>query len=85
MLQNFMYIGRIQAAGAMIENAHAPLIDHATWEMVQTIMRERAAKSPCGGRSSVDVVQRHEALLIDLAYCASCGARLWYASNPGCA
>jgi len=57
MLQNFVYIGRIQAAGAMIENAHAPLIDHTTWEMVQTIMRERAAKSPFGGRSSVDVVQ----------------------------
>ena len=85
MLQNPVYIGHIKAAGAMVENAHAPLIDHATWDIVQTIMRERAAKSPFGGRSSVDVIQRHEALLIDLAYCANCGARLWYACNPRCA
>jgi hypothetical protein len=46
----------------------SPLIDHTTWESVQTIMRERAAKSPFGGRSSVDVVQRHAVLLIDLAF-----------------
>jgi hypothetical protein len=80
-----VYLGRIEAAGVTVENAHAPLINRATWEAVQTIMRERAAKSPLGGRSSVDVIQRHEALLIDLAYCANCGARLWYACNPGCA
>jgi hypothetical protein len=49
---------------------------------MQTIMHERAAKSPFGGRSSVDVVQRHAVLLIDLAFCANCGARLWYLSNP---
>jgi site-specific DNA recombinase len=82
MLQNPVYIGHIRATGAMVENAHAPLIDHTTWETVQMIMRERAAKSPFGGRSSVDVVQRHAVLLIDLAFCANCGARLWYLSTP---
>jgi hypothetical protein len=84
MLQNPVYIGHIKAAGAMIENAHAPLIDHATWETVQTIMRERAAKSPFGGRSSVTAIRHEAGLLIDLAYCANCGARLWHLCNPRC-
>jgi len=84
MLQNPVYIGHIRAAGQMIENAHTPLIDQATWESVQTIMRERATKSPFGGRSSVTAIRHEAGLLIDLAYCANCGARLWHLCNPRC-
>jgi len=82
MLQNPVYLGHIRATGVTIEDAHEPLIDRATWDAVQAIMRERAAKSAFGGRSSVETVQREQKLLIDLAYCANCGARLWYLSTP---
>jgi len=82
MLQNPVYIGRIDAAGVVVEQAHEPLIEQTAWDAVQTIMRERAAKSPFGGRTSVAAVQRQEGLLIDLAHCANCGARLWYLCNP---
>src|SRR5262245_1037047 len=84
MLQNPVYIGRIDAAGVVVEHAHEPFIEQTTWDAVQAIMRERAAKSPFGGRTSVATVQRQEALLVDLAYCANCGARLWYLGNPRC-
>ncbi len=82
LLQNPVYIGRIDAAGVVVEHAHTPLIEQAIWDTVQAILRERAAKSSFGGRSSVATVQRQEGMLIDLAYCANCGARLWYQGNP---
>lgn len=82
MLQNSVSIGRIDAAGVVVEHAHEPLVEQATWDAVQRIMRERAAKPPFGGRSSVTTVQRQEALLIGLAHCANCGERLWYLCNP---
>jgi site-specific DNA recombinase len=81
LLQNPVYIGRIDAAGVVVERAHTPLIEQATWDAVQAILRERAAKSPLGGRISVATVQRQEGMLINLAYCANCGARLWYQRN----
>jgi site-specific DNA recombinase len=84
MLQNPVYIGRITAVGVVVEDAHEPLIDRATWDAAQGIMRERATKSPAGGRTSVATFQRQEGLLIDLAYCANCGARLWYLCTPRC-
>src|SRR6266498_4341193 len=42
MLQNPVYIGKITAAGATVEDAHEPLIDHATWDAVQAIRSTRA-------------------------------------------
>ena len=82
LLQNPVYIGKITAAGATVEDAHEALIDRATWDAVQAIRSTRAAKSPMGGRTSVEPVQRQQAMLIDLAYCSNCGARLWYLSTP---
>ena len=54
-----------------------------TWDAVQAILRERRAKSRFVGRSSVAPIKRQEGLLIGLAYCGNCGARLWYLNNPG--
>ena len=51
---------------------------NSTVEDAEKIMRERAMKSPFGGRSSVGTIHQQEGLLIDLACCANCGARLWY-------
>ena len=84
LLQNPVYIGKITAAGATVEDAHEPLIDRATWDAAQAIRSTRAAKSPVGGRTSVEPVQRQQAMLIDLAYCSNCGARLWYLCTPRC-
>src|SRR5262249_57418274 len=75
--KNPFYMGKITAAGATVEDAHEPLIDRATWDAVQAIRSTRASKSPMGGRTSVEPVQRQQAMLLDLAYCSNCGARLW--------
>lgn len=82
LLQNPVYIGRITAAGVVVEAAHEPLVDRAIWDAVQAIIAIRRAKSPSGGRSSMTTVQRQEGMLIDLGYCSNCGAPLWYLNNP---
>lgn len=64
--------------GEVFPGAHAPLIDEATWDAVQRVREGRARKRTHGGRVSVDAIQRDGALLIDLARCGVCGARMWY-------
>jgi site-specific DNA recombinase len=83
LLQNPVYIGRITGAGVVVENAHEPLIDHATWDAVQAILTDRRTQAPHGKRTSTAPARRQEGVLVDLAYCSNCGARLWYLNNPG--
>jgi hypothetical protein len=75
MLKNPVYIGKVRCKGQVFEGKHEPIIDQATWEQVQAV---GAARSTRRGSSASTVVKSPAASLVDLAYCAACGARMWF-------
>ena len=59
----------------VFKNVHEPIIDRDTFERVQKIVgktKHRAPKEENGGKS----------IFSDLLYCADCGKKLWYHTNP---
>ena len=59
----------------VFKNVHEPIIDRDTFEQVQRIAgktKRRAPKPENGGKS----------IFSDLLYCADCGKKMWYHTNP---
>jgi site-specific DNA recombinase len=78
MLKNPVYIGSVRCKEYIHPNAHPPLIEQATWDAVQELILRRGTR-----RLSTRPVPANgdRGLLTDLAFCARCGARMWYQPN----
>ncbi|CAM3951206.1 recombinase family protein [Alkalicoccus chagannorensis] len=57
-----------------IPNTHEPLISRETFEQVQKLLEEKAARGQGGTRKKVH-------LFTNSAYCSKCGKRMWYRDN----
>jgi hypothetical protein len=81
MLKNPVYIGSVRCKEYIHPNAHEPLIAQATWDAVQDLILRRGTR-----RLSTRPVPTNgeRGLLTDLAFCARCGARMWYQPNSVC-
>jgi site-specific DNA recombinase len=80
MLKNPIYIGLVRCKGQVFPGKHEPLIDPEIWERVRAVEAERSNRRVSAAST---VIKTPAASLVDLAYCAACGARMWFQSaNP---
>jgi site-specific DNA recombinase len=75
MLRNPYYLGIVTYAGQTYVGRHEPLIDEATFEQVQTVIKSQRG----GGERS----WKHDHYLSGTLYCATCGTRLTYSRSRG--
>jgi DNA invertase Pin-like site-specific DNA recombinase len=79
---NRIYIGILEFGDQVIPDYCAPIIDQATWDSVQLLVRQHSAHSnlsPDNGRGNPRHPRRDGSkyLLSGLAYCARCGSPLF--------
>ena len=58
----------------VFKNVHEPIIDRATFERVQKMIRSTKHRAPKPGNGEKNMFS-------DLLYCADCGKKLWYHTN----
>ena len=78
LLKNPCYIGTVRCGAYEHPGAHPPLIDQETWDAVQACIARRGARVV-----SVRPPGEVPGLLVDLAQCAHCGAKMWYQGRAG--
>jgi site-specific DNA recombinase len=72
LLTNILYTGNIRYRGDLIHGEHAPIVDQATFDAVQSLL-QRQHRS--GGSETRN---KHHALLRGLLTCAPCGCGMTY-------
>lgn len=64
------YIGKVSCSGVEYEGAHEPLIDMATWDAVQALLKRRGR----GQTGPSPAQSRTVRLLTEITFCGACGA-----------
>lgn len=72
ILGNPAYRGQVSCKGIIADGRHPPLIDADLWGQCARIRADRFATTNTPG------IRGAGGMLTELAYCAICGARLWY-------
>lgn len=78
LLTNPVYIGKIRHKQDAFDGEHEALIDVATWDQVQALLRQH------GRNGGLDVRNRHGALLKSLVRCRSCGRAMIHTFTERC-
>lgn len=79
LLNNPAYAGMLRHKGRVLPASWPALIDRATWDAVQALRRARHPQNAV--RATVRATAA--ATLAGLAYCANCGAKLYYEHHTG--
>lgn len=72
LLTNILYTGNIRYRGDLIHGEHAPIVDQATYDAVQSLLQRQRRN---GGS---DRKTKHHALLKGILTCAPCGCGMTY-------
>jgi len=72
LLTNILYTGNIRYRGDLIRGEHAPIVDQATYDAVQSLLQRQQRSG--GGETKT----KHHALLRGLLTCAPCGCGMTY-------
>jgi site-specific DNA recombinase len=77
LLANTLYSGRVQAGEELFNGEHEAIIDVATFELVQSRLKQNSTVGGSPHRTKM------ESLLRGLIYCSSCGSAMYqtYSSN----
>lgn len=72
LLTNILYTGNIRYRGDLIRGEHAPIVDQATFDAVQSLLQRQHRSGGAEART------KHHALLRGLLTCAPCGCGMTY-------
>ncbi len=73
--KNKTRIDNPQENWAIFKDVHEPIIDRETFEMVQELTSKTKRRAPKDENSEKNI-------FFDMLYCADCGSKLWYHTNP---